>query len=213
MYFLRFWIFGAAFAMLLGACAKGDAYRAVDNEDYKVVDDVNYEDVFQADPTVFYHEGVYYLYGTNDQNPNQGFQVYTSTDLEVWEGPAGPRSGYALDRADVFGDQGFWAPQVWYEDGLFYMAYTANENIAIATSTSPLGPFKQDEQRPLADGIKQIDPFVFTDEDGKRYLFHVRLSEGNRIYVAELEDDYSGIKARRWKPYLSPTSPGKMWTT
>ncbi len=32
------------------------------------------------------------------------------------------------------------------------------------------------------------------DEDGKAYLYHVRLKDGNRIYVAEMTNDLSGIK-------------------
>ena len=48
------------------------------------------------------------------------------------------------------------------------MAYVANENIAIAESKSPLGPFTQKIKQPLAAPVKQIDPFVFIDSDGKK---------------------------------------------
>lgn len=89
---------------------------------------------------------------------------------------------------------GFWAPQVFEFEGKFYMAYTANEHIVIATSESPLGPFTQTEKKALEAPVKQIDPYVFVDSDGKKYLYHVRLTEGNRLFVAELKDDFSGIK-------------------
>lgn len=95
-----------------------------------------------ADPTIFYHMGIYYLYGTGgDKQTNQGFVVYTSPDLKNWTGPVGASEGYALKKGDAFGDKGFWAPQVFFYNNLFYMAYTANEHIAIAASSSPLGPF------------------------------------------------------------------------
>ncbi|AHM63170.1 beta-xylosidase [Flammeovirgaceae bacterium 311] len=150
--------------------------------------------IYLADPTIFFHDGTYYLYGTGGHNANQGFQVYTSTDMHAWEGHKGAHGGYALRKEDVYGDKGFWAPQVFQYQDKFYMAYTANENIAIAMSDSPLGPFTQASKTPLAAPVRQIDPFVFIDEDGKKYLYHVRLTEGNRIFVAEMEDDLSGIK-------------------
>lgn len=146
-----------------------------------------------ADPAIFMHNGVYYLYGTGGK-VNHGFMVYTSTDLKSWKGPAGASDGYALVQGESYGSRGFWAPQVFYRDGKFYMAYTANENIAIAESNSPLGPFKQAVIRAVSGEGKQIDPYVFFDDNGKRYLYHVRLNQGNRLYVAELNDDISDIK-------------------
>lgn len=160
-----------------------------------------------ADPTIFFHDKIYYLYGTVDQNVNNGFTVYTSTDLENWEGPKGATDGYALHKTNVFGDKGFWAPQVFVYGDKFYMAYTANENIAIAESNSPLGPFKQAKKEALAAPVKQIDPFVFMDDDGKKYLYHVRLKDGNRIFVAEMEDDLSGIKEETLVECISAEEP------
>lgn len=65
------------------------------------------EAIHLADPTIFYHQGLYYLYGTNGANANQGFTVYTSRDLKNWEGPKGFNNGYALRKGDAFGEQGF----------------------------------------------------------------------------------------------------------
>ncbi|UIR57415.1 glycoside hydrolase family 43 protein [Sphingobacterium sp. SRCM116780] len=177
------------------------------NHEWSKVDSSN-QGLFQADPTVFYHDGYYYLYGTNgDQDTILGFKVYRSQDLAHWEGPVGVNNGFVLRKGDSFGTTGFWAPQVWYEKGKFYMAYTANENIAIATSDSPIGPFKQTTSKPLINTGKQIDPFVFTDSNGKKYLYHVRLDKGNRIVVAELKADYSGIKEETLKECLHASLP------
>lgn len=151
------------------------------------------EPIYLADPSIFYHDGTYYLYGTSGNDKNLGFEVYLSEDLESWK-KSTKNEGYALKKGDSFGEIGFWAPQVFEFEGLFYMAYTANENIAIATSDSPLGPFKQKELKSLPAPVKQIDPYIFIDTDGKKYLYHVRLTEGNRLFVAELKDDFSGIK-------------------
>jgi xylan 1,4-beta-xylosidase len=157
-----------------------------------VINEKPKQDIFLADPTIFYHNGTYYLYGTGSKD---GFLVYTSNDLDSWKGPEGVNNGLALKREDAFGTRGFWAPQVFPYQDKFYMAYTANESIAIAESDSPLGPFTQENKQPLAAPVKQIDPYIFMDDDGKKYLYHVRVADGgNRIYVAEIEHDFSGIK-------------------
>jgi arabinan endo-1,5-alpha-L-arabinosidase len=157
-----------------------------------------------ADPTIFYHNGTYYLYGTGG-DVNKGFLVYTSSDLRLWQGPKGVHDGYALVKDDTYGTAGFWAPQVFHYKGKFYMAYTANENIAIAVSDSPLGPFKQQVKKQVSEDGKQIDPYVFFDDNGKKYLYHVRLVEGNRIFVAELKNDLSDIVPGTIRPCLSAT--------
>ncbi|MFD1771671.1 glycoside hydrolase family 43 protein [Sphingobacterium suaedae] len=158
-----------------------------------------------ADPTIFNFQGTFYLYGTDGQDPNSGFRVYTSTDLVDWGTPAGNKDGFALKAQDVFGEKGFWAPQVWQDGDSFYMAYTANENISIAVSTSPLGPFVQSTEKPLFPDGKQIDPFVFHDTDGKLYIYYVKLHQGNRIYVAQLADDYASIVAGTEKECVHAT--------
>lgn len=151
------------------------------------------QNIFMADPTIFVDNGTYYLYGTGG-NSNEGFQVYTSKDLKTWEGPCGASDGYALKKGDAFGTKGFWAPQVFRYNGKYYMAYTADEFIAIASSDSPLGPFRQKKIAKLPADTKQIDPYVFFDKDGKIYLYHVRLTKGNRLFVAEMNKNLTGIK-------------------
>ena len=160
-----------------------------------------------ADPTIFEYEGMYYLYGTkgNPEIKGEGFLVYTSTDMEHWEGPKGATDGFAFKKGDGYGTKGFWAPQVFKHQGKFYMAYTADEHIAIATADSPLGPFTN-SGKAIPSDVKQIDPFVFFD-NGKVYLYHVRLENGNRIFVAEMTDDLSAIKPATLKPCIHATEP------
>lgn len=146
--------------------------------------------VFLADPTIFKDKGNYYLYGTSS---SQGFLVYESTDLKTWRQPKDSTRRLALKRGEAFGNSGFWAPQVFTFKGGYYMAYTANEQIAIAKASSPMGPFKQDTPVALSGTGKQIDPFVFFDENGKIYLYHVKLQRGNRIFVTEMKPDLSDV--------------------
>lgn len=152
--------------------------------------------VLLADPTIFYDNGTYYLYGTGGMSGRQGegFEVYKSTDMQHWEGPCGASNGYCLEKSDAtWGTKGFWAPQVFKKDGKYYFVYTANEQIAIATSDSPLGPFGQDEPGFIPAQMKEIDPFIFFDGK-KTYMYHVRLQDGNRIFVSEMNSDMKSLK-------------------
>jgi len=167
------------------------------------------KNIFVADPTIFRSNGIYYLYGTTTGNiaNGEGFLVYTSWDLQKWSEPKGAQNGLALKKGDSYGDKGFWAPQILEYNKKFYMIYTANENIAIASSDSPLGPFKNESKKPIFETGNQIDPFIFIDEDGKKYLYHVRLTNGNRIFVAELNDDLQSIKPETLTECISGTLP------
>ena len=160
--------------------------------------------IFLADPVILRYQDTYYLYGTGAPD---GFPVYTSSDLKHWSQLKSINGGYALKKGDAFGTAQFWAPQVFSSNNKLYMAYAANENIAIASSESPAGPFKQQTKEPLAAPVKQIDPFVFADEDGKKYLYHVRLTNGNRIFVAELTAGLSAIKPETLRECITATEP------
>lgn len=165
----------------------------------------NDSSIYLADPTIFYNKGTYYLYGTVEGNAGNGFLVYTSKDMKQWKIPPEVKDGYALKKGDAFGDKQFWAPQVFAYNNKFYMAYVANENIAVAQSNSPLGPFTQTEKVALSALVKQIDPFVFIDDDGKKYLYHVRLINGNKLFVAEMTDDFSAIKPETLRECITAT--------
>lgn len=165
--------------------------------------DLEKDQIYLADPTIFKDNGTYYLYGTkNDPRiKGEGFPVYTSRDLKNWQGPVGAKNGFALKKGDAFGTKGFWAPQIFKYDSKYYMAYTADEHIAIAVSDSPLGPFTNNGEA-IEAPVKQIDPFIFFD-DGKVYMYHVRLQDGNRIFVAEMTKDLKRMKPETLKECIS----------
>lgn len=121
-----------------------------------------------GDPAVLFHGGQYYLYPTGD---NYGYDVYLSNDLVNWS--KGPR---------VFqsSEPGVWAPDVFYneEDSRFYLYYTVNGRIGIATADQPTGVFKD-----LGTLIENaIDAHMFQDQDGQYYLYYVEYP-GFRIHV------------------------------
>ena len=156
-----------------------------------------------ADPTIFWDGAQYLMFGT-EAPPQQGISVLTSQDLLHWQSINSTPAGYALHKTkNTFGDIGFWAPQVLKHQNQYLMAYTANEKIAIASSPQAAGLFQQSQITSIDNNTRQIDPFVFFDDDGTPYLYHVRLNKGNHIWVAELEDDLATIKTETLKKCLS----------
>lgn len=151
-----------------------------------------------GDPFIMLYDDVYYAYGTNAQD---GIEVYTSDDLQGWTKSA----NLALDKKDSWGDQWFWAPEVYYikEKNKFFMYYTANEHICVATADSPLGPFVQSEKKPIIESEKSIDNSLFIDADGKPYLYFVRFNDGSSVWVAELESDLKTIKESTMKKCMN----------
>lgn len=148
--------------------------------------------VYMGDPYILNYNGNYYLYGTTS---NDGFLVYKSDDLLRWGDAAGINNGFALSKEDVWGSMWFWAPEVYYLDGSFFMFFSVEEHIAVAVSQSPLGPFTQETEETLFTG-KAIDPHLFIDPvSGTPYLFYVRFNNGNEIWVAEMNSDYLSVKS------------------
>ena len=140
-----------------------------------------------ADPYVLFYKDKYYAYGTR----TNGFEVYISDDLEHWR--RGDR--LALSPQDSWGTKWYWAPEVYYieTEKKFYMFYTVDEHICVATSDSPEGPLVQDEKKPLREE-KGIDASLFMDDDGKAYLYFVRFTGGNVIWGVEMNSDLKSVK-------------------
>ena len=141
-----------------------------------------------ADPFLLCHEGVYYMYFTGGKGKERpGFFVYSSSDLQNWE-----NRGYCLEAKDVMGEGGFWAPELIYRDGKFYMVYVADAHLGVAVADSPLGPFKQEKKNWLSER-EAIDGHFFLDDDGQMYLYYVRFDNANVIYAAKMSDDLMSI--------------------
>lgn len=86
------------------------------------------------------------------------------------------------------GGRGFWAPDISYHNGRFYICATLRLNDdapciqtqMITSSTCPQGPY----DTPVIHEVLGIDPSLFTDDDGKRYML---LNRGARIM--EISED------------------------
>ena len=171
-----------------------------------------------ADPFVLFYDGFYYMYCTTEHSETprgyivfdtssdgcDGFFVYRSADLKKWE-----LLGRALKKGDVIGEKWFWAPEVLEYKGKFYMAYSAEEHIAIAVADHPAGPFKQTDKKWLRED-RAIDGSLFVDDDGSAYLYYVRLDGGNRIFAAKMKSDLSGIEEEYGECLIKAEEP---WET
>lgn len=167
------------------------------------------QELFFADPTIFVHEGTYYLTGTRGMPGGvNGFSVLESRDLKTWSTPAGSKEQMILTQgAQTFGTKGFWAPQLFREKDTYYLTYTANEQTVLATSPSLLGPYTQETVGPIDPSEKNIDSYVFKDDDGRFYLYHVRFDNGNYLWVAEFDLEKGRIKPETLKKCFDQTEP------
>ncbi len=130
-------------------------------------------EAYLADPFVLFHEGRYYAYGTGP-NADDGrvFPVLESDDLVHWVA----RGGALVPPGGVE----FWAPEVAYWQGKFYLYYSArgidgkDHGLRVAMSDSPLGPFHDVGHFLVPDQPFSIDPHPFHDSDGQWYLYYCR---------------------------------------
>ncbi len=149
---------------------------------------------YLADPFVWKHNETYYAIGTGETDAEgkalgKAFTVLQSADFYDWQFAAN-----ALLRPDRSLGNNFWAPEVAFEDGRFYLYYSVGHGdklhqLRVAQSGSPQGPYRDmgitlvDPQRcPFA-----IDPHPFKDDDGSWYLFYARdflETEGGRAGTA-----------------------------
>ena len=158
------------------------------------------EQIAFADPTIVRQGANYYLTGTTNTIP-QGFSMLVSKDLKNWTS-TGP---LLTEGPQVYGDKGFWAPQLYLNGKTWQLAYTANEQVAVAESSSLTGPFTQKQVKPVDASEKNIDPFIFNDDDGKTYLYHVRFNNGNYLWVAAYDKNTMSIDPSTLKQCLGNT--------
>lgn len=163
---------------------------------YEVVD----EKLPIADSYVLCYNGKYYAYGTH----TNGFEVYISEDLKHWR----KNPVLALDPSNSWGTRWYWAPEVYYvaSKKRFYLFYSVDEHICVASANSPEGPFVQTTKKPIVENEKGIDCTLFIDDDGTPYLYYVRFTGGNVIWVAEMNDDLQSIKTETLTKCISADS-------
>lgn len=178
-----------------------------------------------------------------DNNICLAFNCFRSKNLTDWE-KCGAADGYALvSAADDWTYRNFWAPEVIFdkETNTYYLYYSADRRqsewgetrdasklygsgsfstdacLAVATSSSPMGPFKNVREGTDFDGneitneclfdIKKhfnlndawsvIDASIFRDDDGSLYLYFAKTTEESAGYS-------TGVWGMKLKDYITP---------
>lgn len=156
-----------------------------------------------ADPFILCEKGVYYAYGTC--RSKEGIGIAVSTDLVHWDvGKA--KGGFALHKDDSFGNEKFWAPEVYHVGGRYVMFYSAEEHVCAAEAESPLGPFRQKDKKPILER-KGIDNSLFIDDDGRAWMVYVHFDRGNVVWLTEMEKDCVHAKPGTTRMLFRATEP------
>ena len=155
------------------------------------------------DPFVLTDGGQYYLYGTRGPTcwgEADGFDVYTGTDLENWEGPF---VCFAND-GSFWADRNYWAPEVHAWQGSYYMFASfkhpsVHRGTAILKASSPMGPFVPHSDGPVTPRDWEcLDGTFYVSRDGTPYMVFchewVQVGDGE-VCAMELLPDLSGPAA------------------
>jgi arabinoxylan arabinofuranohydrolase len=164
-----------------------------------------------ADPSVRVFDDRVYIYSSHDFSPENEFwimkdwKVYSSEDLVNFTD-----HGVALTGKDiswVIDPDHCWAPDCIEKNGKYYFYFPLSDKegiwkgkIGVSVSDQPSGPFEDPLGHPLVEDddkpedyegeFYNIDPAVFTDDDGRSYLFW-----GNGVcFMAELNPDMISLK-------------------
>ena len=129
-----------------------------------------------ADPSVVRVGEDYYATATSSEWAPL-YPILHSTNLVNWEiiGHVFP------ENLPDWAEANFWAPEIMYEDGKFYVYYTARKKdgplcTAVASATNPEGPYT-DHGALVCQDIGAIDGFAIRDENED--LFLIWKEDGN----------------------------------
>jgi hypothetical protein len=198
---------GTAALLVLGLAARADAANPIVTA------------IYTADPAALVVGDTMYIYAGRDEAPAGGtnfvmrnWHVLSSTDANTWT-DNGAKLGISTF-AWAGGDA--WASEVEPRNGRYYWYTSVNGrgagwmDIGVAVGDSPLGPFTDAKGGPLISDSTpgssplNIDPTVFTDDDGQAYLYW---------------GSYYGVRAAKLKPnmieldggVISPQGVSNFW--
>lgn len=127
------------------------------------------------DPYILPYDGKYYMYGTRGEgcwDTCSGFDVYVSEDMVNWSEPIS-----VFEKSeDFWGEYEFWAPEVHYKDGKFYMfaSFKAKGRCRathILVSDRPDKPFLPLSKKPQTpENWECLDGTLYIENDGTPYM-------------------------------------------
>lgn len=177
----------------------------------------SWEYIPDGEPRVF--DGRLYVYGSHDCFNGD---VYCQNDYVCWSAPEEDLSDWRYegvifrkvqDPRNADGSHALWAPDVCRgNDGKYYLYYCLDflKEIGVAVADAPAGPFefldfvRYPDGRILGaadDEVRQFDPGIFVDDDGRVYLFsgnspRYKMTPTDKASTKmELEQDMVTIKA------------------
>ena len=175
-------------------------------------------EIYTADPSAHVFNGKIYIYPSHDIEANvpeddegghfnmKDYHVLSmdNIDAKVVD------NGVALDIKDVpWAGRQMWAPDAAYKNGTYYLYFPVKDKedvfrMGVATSKSPTGPFKA-EPAPIP-GSFSIDPAVFTDTDGKTYMYFGGIWGGQlqRWHTGKYDKSLKTDLQKDKEPALSP---------
>ena len=139
--------------------------------------------IYTADPSAHVFGGKIYIYPSHDietgipfddQGSHFAMEDYHVLSMDRPDGQATDH-GIALHIKDVpWAGKQMWAPDAAAANGRYYLYFPAKGKdgifqIGVATGDTPAGPFIA-EPSPIK-GSYSIDPCVFSDDDGRFYMY------------------------------------------
>lgn len=162
-----------------------DSIEHIDFEDLnkRAISKPLVENIYTADPSAHVFNGKIYIYPSHDIDAGEAFDDlgshFAMEDYHVISmdniNAEAIDNGVALHVNDVpWAKQQMWAPDANEKNGTYYLFFPAKAHdgifkIGVATSKSPIGPFKA--QPEAIKGSFSIDPAVFKDDDGSYYMY------------------------------------------
>lgn len=199
----------------LSSTYDGESFKEYDKSLWYMND---LKDVPLPDPYVYAEDDTYYIFGTSDRNINTT-DCYVTTDFltyELYRDVYDPSlyEGWEGENPEIY------APEIYLFDGVYYMYYSANDKggvrrCSVVVADTPMGPYKplvngkvdglnnplfKDENHPT----RNLDTTVFTDDDGKMYMYFVTTTDSQHIVGVELISPYEAD----WSTYRELVIPG-----
>ncbi|MBP8082094.1 MAG: glycoside hydrolase family 43 protein [Spirochaetes bacterium] len=172
--------------------------------------------IYTADPSAHVFNGKLFIYPSHDiddaaavdkngtQYNMKDYHVFSMDDIK-----SKPKDhGEVLNLSKVkWASRFMWAPDAAYKNGTYYFYFPAHDKkgifrIGVATSKNPEGPFEP--QPSFIPGSFSIDPAVFTDTEGKSYMYFGGLWGGQLEKWNNGRYDASGKEPSGTDPALGP---------
>ncbi len=165
------------------------------------------------DPVMIKQGNTYYVFTTG-----RGIPIKTSTDRVNWKNAGRVFDSLSLPawrKTDIPEQDGsLWAPDIHYSNGKYYLYYSVsawmnfNSSIGLVTNTTldktdPAYKWVDEGQiisfKNGGEGVNVIDPNIFIDKDGKKYLVYGSYKAGLRL----VELDYKTGKLKSITPDIT----------